>query len=246
MPRVDLDLSVKKKPPLYWWFLANILALAFAITSWVVCLDLFRDPTNPQSYDLMLKVGRISPLEAFQREDLPEERSVSNPLELEARYQSYGKSELETLNQELKRAYLTNFRQAPYLTYVTGNYKILEVRNLTKEDFLYPGVAVRTQALVIRDQVTDPIPYPVFLECIFPTPDPVEDAFQEGNVIMLEKRQNYAALIHVGTTEFDERSALFLSVVPLHATKFTSPSEKSFTIRPPEKANVAAGLPVFR
>ena len=246
MPRSDPDFPSKRKPPLFWWFLANILALAFAITSWVVCLNLFRDPTDPKSYDLMLKVGRIEPLQAFTRLELPTPRSVSDPLELEARYQSYSEKELESLNHELKRAYLTNFNRAQFLTYVTGNFEILEVRELTTDDFISPGVAVRAQALVIRDQVIDPIPYPVFIECIFPTDQSAIDAFEVGNVILLEKQPNYAALIHVSTIEYDERDALFLSLVPLHATKFTSPLEKSFKIKPPERANVAASLPFFR
>ena len=246
MPRSDPDFPTKRKPPLFWWFLTNILALAFAITSWVVCLNLFRDPTDPKSYNLMLKVGRIEPLQAFTRLELPPPRSVSDPLELEARYQSYSEKELETLNHELKRAYLTNFDRAQFLTYVTGNFKILETRELTPEDFISPGIALRAQAMVIRDQVTDPIPYPVFIECIFPTEDPVNGFFEVGNVIMLEKQPNYAALINVSTTEFDERNALFLTIVPLHATTFTSPLEKVFSIKPPERANVAASLPFFR
>ena len=117
---------------------------------------------------------------------------------------------------------------------------------LTSDDFISPGVAVRAQALVIRDQLADPIPYPVFIECIFPTNDPTDGAFEVGNVIMLEKQPNYAALVHVGTTEFDERSALSLTLVPLHATTFKSPLEKTFKINPPERANVAASLPFFR
>jgi hypothetical protein len=246
MPRSDPDFPTKRKPPLFWWFLANILALAFAITAWVVCLNLFRDPTNPKSYDLMLKVGRIDPLKAFTRLELPTPRSVSDPLELEARYQSYTDKELETLNHELKRAYLTNFNRAQFLTYVTGNFKVLEIRELTSDDFISPGIAVRAQALVIRDQVTDPIPYPVFVECIFPTDQPAISAFEVGNVIMLKKQPNYAALIHVTTTDFDERNALLLTLVPLHATEFTSPLEKIFKIKPPERANVAATLPFFR
>jgi len=246
MLRSDPDFPAKRKPPLFWWFLANILALAFAITSWVVCLNLFRDPTKPKSYDLMLKVGRINPLQGFTRLELPVPRSVSDPLDLEARYQSYAAKELETLNHELKRAYLDNFSRAQFLTYVIGNFKVLEVRELTSDDFISPGVAVRAQALVIRDQLTDPIPYPVFIECIFPTDQPAAGAFEVGNVILLEKQPNYAALLHVSTTEFDERDALSLTLVPLHATEYTSPLEKTFMIKPPERANVAASLPFFR
>ena len=246
MARGDIDTPAKRKPPLYWWFLANILAAAFAITSWVVCLELFRDPTNPTSYNWMLKFGRIEPLKAFGELELPEPRAVSTPQELETHYQSYDETELEALNHELMRAYLTNFKKAEFLTYVTGEFTILAVRKLEAGDFIYPGVAVKAQALAIREQVEDPIPYPLFIECLFPTSGNVSGAFEVGNLLSLKKDPHYVALINVAQTDYDELDALFLTVVPLHATKFTSPTGKSFQIKPPEKANLSASLPVFR
>jgi hypothetical protein len=59
MAKQEIEEFVKSRPPLFWWLLANILAIAFAITSWVICLNLFRDPTNAKSYQLMIKVGRL-------------------------------------------------------------------------------------------------------------------------------------------------------------------------------------------
>jgi hypothetical protein len=245
MARTESDLPPKKRPPLYWWFLANILALAFAITSWLICLNVFRDPTNPKSYEWMLKVGRIKPLQAFQQKDLPEESFLNNPVELESRYQSYSQEDLDTLNQELKRAYLTNFKKAPFLTYVTGKYKIQSFRKLTQSDFLFPGIVIQAQALITREELPDPIPYPVFLECVFPTKQPHEKSFEVGDLLELEKQPLYPALIHVEKTKLDERDALTLKVIALHAVDYTTPQKKTLSISPPEKANVAAAISFF-
>lgn len=245
MPRAEIDPPARKKPPMFWWLLANVLAIAFAITAWVVCLNLFRDPTHPTSYDLMLKVGRIEPLKSFTRFDLPIPRSERTPEDLETEYQPYGGEDLEALNHELMRAYLTNFNRARYLTYVKGSYRILEVRTLTPDDFLSPGIAVRAQAMVVRDQVTDPIPYPVFIECLFPTEEKTGATFAVGDTLTLDKTPDFAALIHVGKTGYEDHSAIFLTVVPLYARNYVSPGGPAFRIKPPEKAHVAADLPVF-
>ena len=154
MALIDLRDLTRKRPPLFWWLLANILAIAFAIASWVVCLNLFRDPTHPTSYEWMLKVGRIDPLESFSPTTAPTPVKVSSPLELEAQFQSISDDELVVLNHELRRSYLTNFERSRTLTYVTGEFRILEVRALTSDDFLTSGAVVKAQALIRPDKIT--------------------------------------------------------------------------------------------
>ncbi|MDC0278481.1 hypothetical protein OAK79_03250, partial [Akkermansiaceae bacterium] len=111
----DFDDSPKKRAPLFWWFLANILAVSFAITSWIVCLNLFRDPTNPTSYKLMMKVGRLESPKAFSPLETPVPMKDSNPKELEAQFQSFSQTDREALNKELRRAYLSNFKKPKFL-----------------------------------------------------------------------------------------------------------------------------------
>ena len=245
MLRSDSDDYRKKRPPLFWWLLANILAIAFAITAWVVCLNLFRDPTNPTSYDLMMKVGRIDPLEAFTQKTAPEPLDTKTSQELEARFIAYGRSDLETLNRELLRAYLTNFKKPKFLTYVHGEFRIIGVRELAEDDFLSPGVVVKAQALARPDPVADPIPYPVFIECLFPSESATSESFLVGNTLMLKKQRNCAAILNVGTTDFEDRSVLFLTLVPLVTGDFKPETGETFKIAPPKMANVKAPLPVF-
>ena len=235
----------KKQPPLFWWLLANILAIAFAITAWIVCLNLFRDPTNPTSYELMMKVGRIDPLEAFTRKTAPSPQKVNSPQKLETQFKSFGKADLETLNRELRRAYLTNYEKPKYLTYVEGEFEIKEIRELSSEDFLSPGVVVKAQALVRPDAVADPIPYPIFTEIIFPSKDAALESFSVGNTLMLKKQRNCAAILNVGTTDFEDRSVLFLTLIPLASESFQNGEMPSVKITPPAKANLKASLPIF-
>lgn len=244
--RSDADEASRGKPPMFWWTLANILAIAFAITSWTVCLNLFRDPTHPKSYELMMKVGRIDPLEAYTKKTLPNPDKTAGPLVLEEQFLSYRKEDRATLNRELMRAYLTNFKKPEFLGFVTGEFKILESRALSADDFLSPGVVVKAQALVTRDELTDPVPYPVFVEVIFNGDGAKADFFPAGTHLMLKKQPDGAAIIGVSTTTFEERDSLYLTVVPLVSRTFTSPTGQEFQIIPPRAANVKAGLPVLK
>ena len=246
MLRTQLDVSPpRKRPPFFWWFLANTLAIAFALSAWIVCLNLFRDPTNPISYQWMMKVGRLDPPARFSPSEAPEPSSVSDPRELEVRFAALGRDELDSLNRELRRAYLTNFEKAPLLTYLTGEFRVTEARALSENDFLSPGIVVKAQALVRPDAVADPLPYPVFIECLFPSTDASPDSFPPDQSFTLERLPHCAALLNVGRTDHQEREVILASVVPLSAIEFTPPAGPAFRIAPPERANPEATFPAL-
>lgn len=245
MPRYVLEDQPKKRPPLFWWFLANILAIAFAITSWVVCLNLFRDPTNPTSYRLMIKFGRLEPPMAYTSKTAPDSQQDQDPKELLSKFESFSQSDREILNREFWRAYLTNFTKPKFHTYVTGEFRVIGVKELTENDFLSPGIVVKAQALVRPDAVADPLPYPVFIECIFPSSDASVESFSVGNTLMLEKQRDRAAILNVATTDFEDRPSVFVTLVPLAAVKHTTESGATFQITPPAMANPKASLPAF-
>ncbi|MGJ8695115.1 MAG: hypothetical protein ACSHYF_02275 [Verrucomicrobiaceae bacterium] len=247
MAKQDIEDFVKSRPPLFWWLLANILAIAFAITAWVVCLNLFRDPTHPTSYKLMMKVGRIHPLEQFDPTTAPAPRKSAGALELEEEYRRFDDDDLRRLNHELKRAYLVNYvKSRKFLTYVRGEFRIISSRPLTPDDFLPSGVVVRAQAMVKPDDLGESLAYPVFIECLFPAIDYPADPFTPGDLLVLKKIPDCAAILNVGNLEFDGDSALYLTLVPLCAVDYVLPSGETITISPPEMANVSAALPVMR
>lgn len=235
----------KKRPPLFWWFLANTLALAFAITAWIVCLNLFRDPTHPTSYQLMLKVGRVDPPAHFTVAEAPSPEMVSDPRELEARFRSFSPSDRQALNRELKRAYLTNFEKAPFLTYVTGEFQVVDSRLLGEDDFLSPGVVVKAQALVRPDAVADALPYPVFIECLLPGQGAGPESFPPGHIFILERSPHCAALLNLGTTDYEDREVILASVVPLPTIDFPTAQAAPLSLTPPAQANPAGNLPAI-
>ena len=245
MLRHDSAPAPKKRPPLFWWILANTLAIAFAISAWVICLNLFRDPTHPKSYELMLKVGRIAPPAAFTRDTMPSPLEENDYKELETRFQPIGNEALEALSKELLREYLTNYKKPKLLTFVTGEFRVMEVRTLSEDDFLSPGIAVKAQALARPDAVADPLPYPVFIECLISSENASDESFAVGDTLMLEKQRDCAALIHVDKCNFEDRQAVLATVLPLNAGTRTLGSSESFTIAPPAKANPAASLPAI-
>jgi len=245
MLRSDSDDYRKKRPPLFWWLLANILAIAFAITAWVVCLNLFRDPTHPTSYKLMMKVGRIDPLESFTPKTVPSPRDNKTAQELEVQFKGFNETDLEILNRELRRSYLTNYNKAKFLTYVHGEFRIIGVRELGGDDFLSSGLVVKAQALVRPDPVADPIPYPVFIECLFPGEGTSDESFQLGDTLMLKKQRDCAAILNVGTTDFEDRSVLFLTLVRLKSGNYKPESGQAFKIAAPGMANLEGPLPAF-
>lgn len=250
MAKKDLEDFVKSRPPMFWWLLANVLAITFAISSWVVCLNLFRDPTHPTSYNWMLKVNRIAPLEAFNATNAPRPKKTADPLALEAQFQKFKGDDLIALNHELLKSYLTNYQKAKFLTYVKGDFKIIETRKLTENDFLPEGVVVKAQAMVTSKKTTDSIDYPLFIECLFPSANATPEHFPTGKTLKIvqrsrQKTPNCAAVIHVDSVEYDSDKALYLTLIPLCAIDYKTPNKETIKITPPEGANVDAPFPVF-
>ncbi|MGC6427614.1 MAG: hypothetical protein ACON5H_11555 [Akkermansiaceae bacterium] len=236
---------------MFWWILANILAITFAIGSWVVCLNLFRDPAHPTSYKLMLKFGRLAPLEAYDATNAPRPQKTSGPLALEAQFQKFKGDDLAALNHELLTAYLTNYKKAKFLTYVQGDFRIIESRALTEADFLPRGVAVKAQALVTPKEKSDPIPYPVFVECLYPSENADPASFPAGETLKIVQRSRKktpqcAAVVQVNSFEYDGDSALYLTLIPLCAVDYETPGGEVIKITPPEGAGVGAPFPVFQ
>ena len=127
-----------------------------------------------------------------------------------------------------------------------GEFKILSTRTLTDEDFLPSGIVVKAQAQVKPDSLSDPLDYPVFIECIFPTDDDAIALFAPGDSLVLEKVRDCAAILHVSSIDYEGDKVLYLTVVPLCGDNYPLPDGKQIKVKPPKTANVGAPLPVMR
>lgn len=244
MPR-PAEEPPKRKPAYFWWLLANALALCFAVVSWFVCLDVFGHPELPRNYQILKKLGRTPVLKRYTVLKVPEGNAWA-PKELYGQYFGYSETERQRVNSLLLRNYLTNFESPLLLTYIEGDYQIVNIRKLGPKDFMDPGVAVRAQALVKPNDFTKAMPYPVFIEYVFPTADPVVDSFHIGDILSVKKSPNCAAVVHIAKVMNQDEPALMLTVIPIAYGTYQIGEGVSFGIEPPADLRPSAGFPIFK
>ncbi len=241
-----LDDETPRRPAYFWWFLANTLALCFAIFSWAVCLNVFGNPETPRNYAILKKLGRLPKLERYTVLDVPNGNAL-NPSELYGKYFGLDESERERLNTLLMRNYMRNFEKNLLLSYVEGDFQVIEVRKLDAGGFIHPGFAIRAQAMVKPDDFTQAVGFPVVIEYIFPTGnETAADRFSIGDILEVSKNPNCAAVVNVSKVVVDEEPALQLTVIPIAYGPYRIGKEKSFSIEPPEELNPLAGLPIWK
>ena len=141
----DLKKFLRRRPPWFWWTLAQLLAGAFAVASWSFCLFLFSLPERPWNYDLLRKFGRIAPVVAYDPLEAPEGTSA-DPQGLLSKFYTLDDEVLEAYNIHYKRNYITNFAKPEAVHYVEGTYRLTRTRPLSDEDFFSPGLAARLEA----------------------------------------------------------------------------------------------------
>lgn len=237
--------DVPRRPAYYLWFLANILAACFAIISWVICLYVFGNPEIPRNYKILKKLGRLPELERYTVLDVPN-GTAFDPSELYGKYFGLSEEKREKLNSLLVRNYMHNFESNLLLTYIEGDFEIRDVRKLTQQDFVYPGFAVRAQAMVKPDDFTQAVGFPVMIEYIFPTEEAGAIAhFNGGDVLEVNKNPNCAAVIHVSKAIVEEEPGLQLSVIPIAYGPYRTRDEELFKIEPPQVLNPGAEMPLW-
>jgi hypothetical protein len=245
VPR-NVEEPLPRRPAYFWWLLANALAVCFAVVSWAVCLDVFGNPENPRNYEILRKLGRQPVLKKFTLTDVPDGNARS-PKELYKWGFAYTQEERLRVNSLMLRNYLTNFDRPLLLTYVEGDYQILEVRKLGHNDFFNPGFVIRAQAMVKPDDFTKPMPYPVYIEYVFPTSQPeAANFFKPGDPLVVKKSPNCAAVVHIDTIIRDDQQALLLTVIPIAYTTYQLGDTGSFQIEPPVELRPLAGFPVIK
>lgn len=244
--RKNTEEVVPRRPAYFWWFLANILALCFAIFSWAICLDVFGNPENPRNYKILKKLGRLTELKRYTVLDVPNGTALS-PGELLGRYSGLKGDQRDRLNNLLMRNYMRNFDKTLLLIYAEGDYQVAETKALTRDDFLYPGFAIRAQAMVKPDDFTEAVGFPLIIEYVFPTAD--ENAmsrFTVGDVLEVNKNPNCAAVVHVSEAVVDDEPALMLTVIPIAYGPYRVGDAEKFSIEPPTELSPSAGLPIWK
>jgi hypothetical protein len=235
-----------RRPAYFWWLLANILALCFAVASWTVCLHVFGNPEIPRNYEILRKLGRLPELKRHTVLDVPN-GNLLGPRGLYSKFFGLTDDQLDRLNSQLVRNYFTNFERPLALTYIEGDYQVEDVRQLGREDFLSEGFAIRARAMVKPDDFTKAAPYPVVIEYLFPTPDTgAAGRFRTGDILSVRKSPNCAAILHAGKILEGNDPLLCLTVVPIAYGPYRVGDGVTFGIEPPAEVRPGASFPVFK
>lgn len=242
--------TVRRRPPIFWWVLANLLAGAFAVVSWTTCLYIFNYPEKPANYELMRKLKRLPPVAEFTPLDSPE-GDPANPPAAFRKFFSIESKALSALNTRLRRNYIANFKNAKFVTYIEGDYRVTHLRKLTPDDFFHPGVVVRAQAFVQPDEDNElnaPTDYPVALELLLPTADdtPPESLYETGDTITLTESAHRAYVLHATNLGSREEPLISVTVVPLAYENYRDADGNPLPLSPPDPVRIDAPLPVMR
>jgi hypothetical protein len=236
----------KRQPAYYWWALANVVALCLAVSSWLLCLQVFQHPEIPRYYDILRWLERVEPPKDLKAMDTPAGESA-DPRAFYRRYAGLSDDNLATFNAALMRNYLMNLKEPNLIQYAEGDYLVQEVRKLGPEDLFHPGFAVKAQAMIAPDEFTQPAPWPVVIEYLFPT-DNAEAAgwIGAGDLLTVSKFPNCAMLLHAAKIAGEDTPVLVLTVVPIAFGEFEVGKDRKFTLKAPTELNPAGPLPVFK
>lgn len=244
MPRTP-EAPRKRKPHFFWWTLANTLALCGVVLSWVLCLHVFGHPEIPRNYEFLKKLGRIDPPVGFTLQEAPP-GDAADPRALYRRYAELPPESLDRLNAALMRNYLRGLREPGLIQYVEGGFKVTEVRKLGAGDLFQPGFAVRARAMIRPDEFSEPAPWPVMIDYLFPTGEEVaRDWFVPGDLLEISKVPNCAMVLHVERLEGGDTPEVNLVVVPIAMGDYYVGKSRSFGITTPSALNPAAPFPIF-
>ena len=225
--------------------LVQLLAGAFAAASWSFCLFLFSVPERPWNYETLRKLGRIEPVRPYDPLDAPEGTS-SDPQVLLSRFYSLSSDQLAAHNLHFKRNYITNFAKPEAVHYVEGSYRLASMQPLGEEDFFYPGMAFRLEAIVKADELAEPSPYPVILELLLPMDLQSDELnFPIGHQLTLSYLEHRALILNASKTGSEKEPQLCLTVVPLTFTNYLDADAKKLPLVPPDPLRVSAAFPVM-
>lgn len=229
----------RKKDSLFLWTILILLLVGLAFACWLGSFYIFGHPEEARSYAILKKLKKIESPRRFDVTAAPQGDFLTAQRAYE-KYSTLTKLELERENAELLRIYIKNFVETKKLvSYVRGEFDVMQVTELTGNDLVQSGTVALMQASDYSQ---------VVIEHIFPMSGPNIEACKRllapGVRLPIRRTLDVTAIIHV------ERLAdgrMLLTCVPLHYPPYAiTVGAGTFYTEPPADLNVAAGLPVTR
>ena len=215
-----------KRYPLMWAITLSAMSVV-AVSSWVFSMYVFSHPEEPIPHKLLSKLKRIDPPKRFDIYGVPPGKAF-NERDAYAKYRrflSLSQAEMRGLNARFIREYISNYRRADPVDYVSGTFRITEVVPLHSGSFLPEGLAVRARSTEVED---------LEIEYLMPGPNAKVGLFQPGDDLVLEAKRAYAAVLQFSPLDGQR---LCLSLIPLVYGPHTPPDGQRLDLEPPSSTN---------
>lgn len=243
--KASQDENKPRSVAFFWWFLANVLALCFAVNSWIFVLYIFQNPEIPRNYKILQKLGREPELQIFSNSNLPKGEGY-DPKDLYKVFSNLKGDPLDLLNRQLLRNYLQNFTNNNLLTFVEGTYRVIDSKPIGRAHLFPSGFAVRAQALVNTDRFSEPVVFPLLIDCIYSTENSsLSEKVSKGDLIELSKNSNAYAVLNVSKTMIHQDQVLLLTVTPVLDKSQSLGNVEPFQVQAPDRLNVGAGISLW-
>lgn len=224
---------------MFIWAVVILLLIGFAIACWIFSFYVFGHPEKPFSYSILTKLKKLDSPKRFELTLAPRGDFLSAQ-QLWDRYNKMSNRELDRASETLLRNYLRNYKlsQDP-VTYVVGTYNILDSYELTDDNLFTSGVVAVVQSTEAPQ---------VLLEQVFTADKKVIPILHRmlltGLDFRLDKNNEISAIVNVKRLE--DGRLLFTSVPLLYASYTSSTGTGEFSLEPPARLNMEAGLPVVK
>jgi hypothetical protein len=227
----------KDEGGLFGWTVLILLLIGIAVFCWIGSFYIFGHPEKPISYEVLSKLKKIEPPKRFELTAAPRGEFLRAPQIME-RYAKMRPRQITRTNETLLRNYLRNFKPCDGLVpYVLGTFNILDSYELEGNDFFPSGVVAVAQS---KDNPN------LLIEQVFcadarmvPT---LHRTLLTGLDIDLKRENELAAIIHV--ERLDDGRIKLTTVSILYPSYESAAADGTFTLDPPERLNVRAGLPI--
>lgn len=179
--------------------IAVLIGLNFA--SWSFCMWVFGQPEHPMNYRLLTRLERLEPIHGFTSVTAPRGKFFSAK-DFYAQVYPLSRTELRAYNGILKRHYLKNYLEQDNIAFLSGEFSVVSVRKLSKEDAFPSGYAVRARSTIFPD---------AYVDLVLPSPQPPASfPLAKGQVIQIEESSTCAAILHIDRS--DDATMIFTAV----------------------------------
>jgi hypothetical protein len=217
----------------FFWTVLLTLLTGLTIFSWVFCMYVFSNPEKAFNYGLLNRFDKLQPLRDFSPTNAPRGKFYTAK-ELYSAYFDYSDRELRAVSSLMRRDYVRNYRGLEKVAYLTGSFRLSQIKPLTPGDIVPAGLALRGRS---ED-------YPnIEVEYLLPArelPD-VHYDLEVHQLLEIGSSSTCAAVLNLARVADDR---LLVTALPIVYGPHETPARTEIVLEVPEALNLYGPIPV--